>query len=366
MKRFDKPMHASAADGLRSHAADVMSDLAGIAEDTIASVAAELPVEAAVACGNCRLYGGVAPQVVFPAWLATTAARRLENLLLPAIDDADRLSQLWDDATSDEAEELVAGLLHVRMDSWAALLQLNDVLEHCSNDGDRAALAAATGDLEAAIDRFDRALFARQDYLATLTGSHLLDNFRGMLAPEFRDQLPWWLDGRLEAKAAEIDADTDRLLIETLFERVAVSETQELPTFADLCAEMGFIYAAAAATDTSLEPQFSRRAVIRWASPGSDAFAELVPPPSHDTASSLLVIDFVAASGAPLLHLVGTVCTLVGVTAVIEQRNVAGEPRAAAVFSALEILGAADRAAASGQVALAVGSPEVAWRATTA
>lgn len=214
---FERPLETSAAERLRAHAAEVMADLAGTAEGNLDSLPQELPVEAAVACGKCRLHGGVAPQIVFPAWLATAAARRLVGLIRQATDDALRLPELWDDSISDEAEDLVAGLIHARMDSWAALLQLDDVLEHCSDDADRSALEPAMQAFETALDAFDRALFTRQDYLATLTGTHLLDNLRGMLAPEFRDPLPWWLDGRLEALAGEVDAETDRLLGQTLF-----------------------------------------------------------------------------------------------------------------------------------------------------
>ena len=177
---FDRPLDAPPAERLRAHAAAVLTDLTGVAEADLDTLPVELPVEAAVACGNCRLYGGVAPQIVFPAWLATAAARRLVGLLDQAAADATNLPALWDDATGDEAEDVVAGLLHARMDAWAAMLQLDEVLAYCSDDTDRAALEVAVESFEAAVDRFDRALFARQDYLATLAGTRLLDNFRGL------------------------------------------------------------------------------------------------------------------------------------------------------------------------------------------
>ena len=359
---FERPTDAAPAGRLRAHAAEVLADLSGATARSLAGLPHELPVEAAVACGNCRLFGGVSPQVVFPAWLAIAAARRLAGLLATAADDADRLPELWGDATGDEAEDLVAGLLHARMDSWAALLQLDDVLEHCSDDADLADLEGAMEEFEAALDRFDRALFARQDYLATLTGTHLLDNLRATLADEFRDPLPWWLDGRLEALPSEIDAATDRLLAATLFDRKAVLPAWNPPTFADLRAQMGFAYAAAAAADDLLASPLFGQSVIRWASPGGDAFANLVPPPGEDTAAPNLVIDFVAESGEPLLGVVGTPCTLVGVAAVIGRRDVEGRPRAVAVFPATQILEAGERTSAGGPLALAVGSPGVAWR----
>jgi len=200
---------AVVAERRRAHAAEVMADLEGVDADSLGSLPAELPVEAAVACGACRLYGGVAPQIVFPAWLATAAARRLTELLNHATADAERLPELWDTSTSDEAEDLVAGLIHARMDTWAALLQLDDVAEHLADDASLQTLDAALDDLDFAVERFDRALDSRQDYLSTLAGTRLLANLRDMLAPAYGDPLPWWLDGRLEAKAAEIDAAID-------------------------------------------------------------------------------------------------------------------------------------------------------------
>jgi len=47
--------------------------------------------------------------------------------------------------------------------------------------------------------------------LSVATEMSLLDNWRKMLAEPYRDPLPWWLDGRLEAAADEmrqfIDSD---------------------------------------------------------------------------------------------------------------------------------------------------------------
>jgi len=209
---FELPKQEAAAEQRRAHAAEVLADLAGATEESLDSLPQELPVEAAVACGNCRLYSGVSPQIVFPDWLATAAAQRLATLLSHAADDADRLSELWADCTSDEAEDIVAGLIHARMDAWAASLQLDDVVEHIADDATRPKLDAAMAAFDVAIERLDRSLDKRQDYLSTLAGTHLLANLRNMLAPEYRDPLPWWLDGRLESKAEEIDVAIDAFL----------------------------------------------------------------------------------------------------------------------------------------------------------
>lgn len=356
---FDRPLDSSAADRLRRHAAEVIADLAGAREDDQDSLPQELPVEAAVACGNCRLYGGVAPQVVFPAWLATTAARRLVVLLRQAAGDATRLPELWDDYTGDEAEDLVAGLLHARMDAWAARLQLEDVLEHCADEADRGRLEAAFGDLESALDAFDRALFTRQDYLALLAGTHLLANLRGMLAANHREPMPWWLDGRLESRDAEIDAETDRLLHQTLFETGPEMAAVPRPTIADLKAEAGLVYAAAAAAEQMHELSILQR--IRWRSPAGDVYADFVPAPSGGIAAEQLVFDFTDSTGAPAIALLGQRCSLAGVEAVVSRQDVEGEIRATATFPATAFFGSSARVHDDSPLTLVVGVPGTEW-----
>jgi len=353
---FDRPLDTSPADRLRAHAADVLADLAGVTEAELDTLPVELPVEAAVACGNCRLYGGVAPQIVFPAWLAAAAAHRLVSLLDQAAADATHLNDLWDDATSDEAEDLVAGLLHARMDAWAALLQLDDVLACCSDDADRSLLEAALGDFDAALDRFDRALFTRQDYLLTLSGTHLLDNFRGMLAPEFLDPLPWWLDGRVEALAAEVDAETDQL-IDTTFGGAASAGpiVPATPTRGRLRAATSQIYAAAA----SAPAPAAADAVLRWRSPDRGSVAALVAPVVRQPIPERLVFDFTTANGVPAAALVGRTCSLAGVETVIERRTVDGIERAVATFSGAAVLGS--RLEDDQPIALFVLPDPVAW-----
>jgi hypothetical protein len=356
---FEGPAPDSAAEQLQAHAREVMADLAGASAGSLDELPRELPVEAAVACGNCRLYGGVAPQIVFPAWLAEAAARRLILLLDQAERDAARLPELWEESTGDEAEDLVAGLVQARMDAWAALVQLEDVLEHCSDTADREALEAAMDEFEAALDRFDHALFQRQDYLSTLAGTHLLTNFRGMLAAEHSDPLPWWLDGRLEAQVAAIDAETDRLIDEMLFQRKATAPSASRPTIADLRAEATLAYAAAAAAEQTSEPSLLQQ--LRWRSPAGDAFADVVLPPQRRLVPERIVLDFTDAAGDPAVVLVGQPCSLAGVAAVIERREVEGEVRATANFPAAAFFGVEARVEDGDPLALVVGAPGMEW-----
>lgn len=323
----------AAARARLAHAAEVMADLAGATEESLRTLPPELPVEAVVACGNCRLYGDVAAQAAFPGWLATAAARRLVALLDKAAADAERLPKLWDECTGDEAEALLAGLVHVRMDSWAAGLQLSETLEHATDASTRPALEAAIDAFDVALERFDIALDGRQDYLAGLAGTRLLANLRAMLAPRFRDPLPWWLDGRLEAEAAAIDARTDEMLTEILHERPVI---RTLP-IARLRALTSQTYAAAAAAPAAP----GRGSRLRWRSPDRRIIAELIPPLEKKPMPDRIVLDFTTAAGAPALELAGRNCLLAGARATIEQQLIDGVARAIASFSGASVLGTA-------------------------
>ena len=337
---FELPERGTIAERRRAHAAEVMADLAGATKDSLDSLPQELSVEAAVACGNCRLYGGVAPQIVFPDWLATAAARRLAPLLAQAADDADRLPELWADCTSDEAEDIVAGLLHARMDAWAASLQLDDVAKHVTDDATRSELEAALDAFDITLERLDRAIDRRQDYLSTLAGTRLFSNLRGMLAPEYRDPLPWWLDGRVEAKAAEVDVAIDTFLDGISVEKADVFPAQGPLTFARLRPMLTQIYAAAAAPASGVEQAIAPR--LRWRSPDGSAFADLVPPVIRKPVPNRIVLDVTDASGRPALSLVGRRCTFAGVDGEIERRSVDGDDRVVASFPGDKVFGSAD------------------------
>lgn len=356
---MDRSRHDAAtvwAARQQAHAAEVMADLADATELTIASLPQELPVEAAVACGNCRLYGGVEPQVVFPAWLATVAAHRLAGLLDQATGDARRLDELWDAATGDEAEDLVAGLLHARMDAWAASLQLDDVLEHSADAATRPALEAAIDEFDAALEQFDTALDTRQDYLATLAGTQLLRNFRSMLASPHRDPLPWWLDGRLEKRAEDVDAAIDSLIAETLFEPAGrPSVAPPRLTIGRLRAATSQTFAAAAAAAAA--PSAGTR--LRWLSPDRRHTATLFAPAVTKPTPDRLVVDFTNVAGEPTLELVGQRCLLATARSVIEKRSIDGIDRAVASFPGADVL---DRSRADDQtVELTVGDDSTGW-----
>jgi hypothetical protein len=94
------------------------------------------------------------------------------------------------------------------MDVWACHLSLSRASRATSQE----AFHRALGVIAEQADRFDLALEAQADVLSTLTGTHLLDNYRADLAPEYREDLPWWLDGSLEEVARRLTDHADRTL----------------------------------------------------------------------------------------------------------------------------------------------------------
>jgi hypothetical protein len=168
------------------------------------------------ALGRCRLYG-IAPgddlDGVMPPPLAEAAASELTRRLASWADEAGRLGDRWDAAVDPaEADNLCAGLLGARMDAWAVGVALDEAyLDAVAEDAAGAnSLGAAIDRASDALDRFDQALEGQTEVLATITGTNLLTGWRALLAPTFGEDLPWWLDGRLEEAAGRSDAEAAR------------------------------------------------------------------------------------------------------------------------------------------------------------
>ena len=206
----------AAAQRVEARASQAMTAVAEAMQVSLQTIPPPLAVEAAVACGMCRLSGGFAPQVVFPTWLATAAAHWLVTQLDQATGEVRLLPEMFETCSGRQAEQHVASLLRIRMDAWAAALQFDDVMQHVADRSTRPALEAATEAFEVALERFDRSLAGHEESLSIITGTALLDELRDTLAPDYRDPLPWWLDGTLEAAADRIDTEIDDLIDETL------------------------------------------------------------------------------------------------------------------------------------------------------
>jgi DEAD/DEAH box helicase domain-containing protein len=157
----------------------------------------------ALALGRCRLFGvnvgdesdfTLAPE---PFSLASSwLLKRLRGLIRWARD----IDQLRNRGGAYVDQNLALELLEIRMDAHAAYIALDEAY----------AAARFTGEVEAdamgrrlhqvrrLIDRLDGNLQNQIPLLRLAASTRLLENWRRLLAPAYRDCPPWWLDGCLE------------------------------------------------------------------------------------------------------------------------------------------------------------------------
>ena len=296
---------------VQARAAEVLADAAGTGPE---SREESLPVEAAVACGYCRLFSGEPPHTAFPDRLAIPAAERLQALIEGSIADAQSLPERWDAAAAEEAGDFVADLLEARMDSWAAIETLQAA-------GEIPGLSGGLEAIEASLGRFDAVLAERADFLATLAHTQLLANWRLSLADPHRNPFPWWLDGILEATAVDVDRAIDSMErqlfspsdgIEKPADRFAAIRDRIAPAFS-LAADI-------AATGATLAP------LLVWHSSDGDFTARLLPTPGGPRRGGRLVMEFLPRSeGADTARLRGCVAVFGGRGLPIEWRTIDGE-----------------------------------------
>ena len=165
------------------------------------------------ALGYCRLCGiepGEDLDCTLTAAVAMAAAAHLAELLESAAGDARQLGPRWDDAgTQFEIDALCADVIEMEMDSWAALVAIEEAYSDCieADEPAEAEFRPMLSLLMDRIDAFDAAARAEAELLSTLAATPLLENWRGMLSEEYSRSLPWWLDGTLERVAQVVERE---------------------------------------------------------------------------------------------------------------------------------------------------------------
>ncbi|MBI2100876.1 MAG: hypothetical protein HYT47_02570 [Candidatus Vogelbacteria bacterium] len=178
-------------------------------DDPPSQEAKEAALEAATALGYCRLFGvepGEDLDGTLPVPIAQAALEVLNQNLMTWTSDAEHLESEMDGTTHPvEAENLCFGLLESRMGSWAADVSIHEAYLACVSESNpqSESFGVALDALTERFDRFDEALRAKADWLAVAAETQLLENLRGLLKGEYRDLLPWWLDGTLERVASQ-------------------------------------------------------------------------------------------------------------------------------------------------------------------
>ena len=164
------------------------------------------------ALGFCRLFGTELPDKLqsrlespLPPELLACASLGLLDLIEAAQEEAHTLPERFDQAEPLEDRSLCTSVLHLLMETWASFLIIDTeyqlYLETVHS------LDTPFGNLmQHVLDAFDRLdeTVQREEQIALLsiaTELPLLENWRSMLVPPYRDPPPWWLDGTLESAA---------------------------------------------------------------------------------------------------------------------------------------------------------------------
>ena len=97
------------------------------------------------------------------------------------------------------------------MDAWAAFVAIDEAYYDCKLAREPAAVEfdGVLDRLLDALDQFDDVLQEPDNLalLSILTGTELLKNWKHLLVGPYREVLPWWLDGTLEAAERRIERE---------------------------------------------------------------------------------------------------------------------------------------------------------------
>ncbi len=176
--------------------------------DAASETAAGAACDLATALGWCRLLDRKIDNGldgVLRLDMAKAAAIELRRRLEHWTEDASTLEERCRSATEPiEAQDLCLGLLHLRMDAWAAQVAIDEAYMDTwdmPDDGASGQLESAVSELNEAFEAFDEELRSHEDLLCVAAETPLLDNWRSLLHPAYGECLPWWLDKTLEDTA---------------------------------------------------------------------------------------------------------------------------------------------------------------------
>jgi hypothetical protein len=155
----------------------------------------------AVGLGRCRLFG-VTPPVGQDFTLSLKALDRAMRgggmrHLQSAVHASRNLADVVDATHAYALRNVALDLLETRMDAHAAYLALDEAYAAALYDGspEVPAMSRRLTQVRRLINLFDGNLKKNLPLLRLAASTYLLDNWRRLLAPTYRDCPPWWLDG---------------------------------------------------------------------------------------------------------------------------------------------------------------------------
>lgn len=245
-----------------------------LAEQQVAAADPAAARAVLVGYGRCVIHG-LAEDVTAPS--STVAGLGVETFLAELATETEAVPDAIDAwMQADEtavAEDIVVGLLDLRMQCWAVAEGLERIAKTAGEAV--AEILQSVAAVDAATRNFDRKLEEHLDVLSTIVRTPLLKNWRAMLPPAAGyEPLPWWLDGTLERAAIRGEAEFTAMA--GLFSRVRSAELRPAEPTASRHGDelLRNLTAALAAAPVPGEVQ-----ALRWTLPGTPLRATLVIPP---------------------------------------------------------------------------------------
>jgi hypothetical protein len=175
----------------------------------------------ASAIGKCRRYGvsvSDEDQKMLTPALANTAISKVRQFISGVEIDLSYLKGRIDEGEGLESEEVCLDILGCR-ETIAAVLEA--VTETYMREPEAKQLGENIGQIADIIMDLDDKMQKKADTLSLAASTHWLENQRLLLADEFRELMPWWLDGTLEKRAKAIELENkDPWLSQKIWEAI--------------------------------------------------------------------------------------------------------------------------------------------------
>lgn len=182
-------------------------------DDNPSAEAKQAALRVATNLGYCRLFGIEAGEAdgILPVAEAIGAAEALANFLDESITQVTRYPEEWDNTLGEEAEDLTIEILERRMDAWAAHVAISEAALWATvgRASGISYLLEARERYQAKLRQLDELMQTPEviELLSTVTGTHVLENWRAQLVEPYSLSLPYWLDGTLEAVAKRVERE---------------------------------------------------------------------------------------------------------------------------------------------------------------
>jgi len=285
----------------------------------------------ALALGRCRIFGVDVPGdldgELWPA-VAMAAAEQAAQYVRQWADEARTMSQRWDAACPEEAEDIVASTLEARMDAACVMEAVSECYERMLDEERAEHAQPGIREVERALDRLVDALDVFDDVvqepenlciLSTAVSLPLLENWRRCLAGAYAEAPPWWLDGTLEA----VDKEVEKVAMDTLPSPQAWARLRRPRCFRDILRAMPEPVSLAAQS-VSAEPDIL--AVAQWRSPDGRYLADLFFP-AQPVVGQVLYLNVVREKDdSEAVELAGQPVVLAGVEGRLDEHARAGFP----------------------------------------